>query len=99
MPPNILRQCQLIPCSRQEACTAVSPKLELHTQPALCPEVLAAQGGGKGRRKVGKMVDEAPACLENSFFRVEPFWRLATQPPLGMKTDLPLGQGSPASER
>jgi hypothetical protein len=30
VPPNILWQCQLIPCSRQEACTAVSPRLELH---------------------------------------------------------------------
>ena len=48
MPPNILWQCQLIPCSRQEACTAVSLKLELHTQPALCPEVLAAQGWVEG---------------------------------------------------
>lgn len=48
--PNILWQCQLIPCGRQEACTAVSPKLELHTHPALCPEALAAQGGRKGMR-------------------------------------------------
>lgn len=41
--PPILWQCQLIPCSRQEARTAISPKLGLHHHPALCPEVLAAQ--------------------------------------------------------
>lgn len=32
--PNTLWLCQLIPCSRQEACTAVPSKLELHLPPA-----------------------------------------------------------------
>lgn len=34
----------------------------------------------------------APACLENSVPRAEPFCRLATQRPLAVRTDLPLGQ-------
>lgn len=44
--PNILWWCQLILCSRQEACTAVSPKLGRHYSllcPAPCPEILAVQ--------------------------------------------------------
>lgn len=54
VPPSILWQCQLIPCSRQEACTAVSPKLELHALPALCPEVLAARGWEEGEEIGGQ---------------------------------------------
>lgn len=49
VPPNTLWLCQLIPCNRQEACTAVSSKLELHLPPAApgpLPRDLSCQGIG-----------------------------------------------------